>query len=98
MFSDGKVWNNTGLSRHKRTNKNNVIDADGFRPNVGIILANDQGRVLWASGRTNEFGAIVAGRGDEVLPSEQPVKNPDAAFQPHYQEITREVEPLRSSA
>ena len=27
---------------------NKVIDADGFRPNVGIILANDQGRLLWA--------------------------------------------------
>jgi putative (di)nucleoside polyphosphate hydrolase len=25
-----------------------VIDVDGFRPNVGIILANDEGRVLWA--------------------------------------------------
>jgi putative (di)nucleoside polyphosphate hydrolase len=25
-----------------------VIDADGFRPNVGIMLANDQGQVLWA--------------------------------------------------
>lgn len=25
-----------------------MIDADGFRPNVGIILANDQGQVLWA--------------------------------------------------
>jgi len=25
-----------------------VIDADGFRPNVGIILANDSGQVLWA--------------------------------------------------
>jgi putative (di)nucleoside polyphosphate hydrolase len=25
-----------------------VIDADGFRPNVGIILANDQAQVLWA--------------------------------------------------
>jgi len=48
LFSDGKVWNNTWLSRHKRTIENKVIDADGFRPNVGIILANDQGRVLWA--------------------------------------------------
>ena len=27
---------------------NKVIDADGFRSNVGIILANDQGRLLWA--------------------------------------------------
>jgi putative (di)nucleoside polyphosphate hydrolase len=25
-----------------------VIDKDGFRPNVGIVLANDQGQVLWA--------------------------------------------------
>lgn len=25
-----------------------VIDADGFRPNVGIILTDDQGRLLWA--------------------------------------------------
>jgi putative (di)nucleoside polyphosphate hydrolase len=26
----------------------NVIDSDGFRPNVGIMLANDQGQLLWA--------------------------------------------------
>jgi putative (di)nucleoside polyphosphate hydrolase len=25
-----------------------VIDADGFRPNVGIILSNSAGQVLWA--------------------------------------------------
>lgn len=25
-----------------------MIDAQGFRPNVGIILANDHGRLLWA--------------------------------------------------
>jgi putative (di)nucleoside polyphosphate hydrolase len=25
-----------------------VIDSDGFRPNVGIILANSKGQVLWA--------------------------------------------------
>ena len=25
-----------------------MIDRDGFRPNVGIILANDHGQVLWA--------------------------------------------------
>ncbi|RLA56306.1 MAG: RNA pyrophosphohydrolase [Gammaproteobacteria bacterium] len=25
-----------------------VIDSDGFRPNVGIVLANDRGQVLWA--------------------------------------------------
>ena len=25
-----------------------MIDDDGYRPNVGIIVANDQGQVLWA--------------------------------------------------
>jgi putative (di)nucleoside polyphosphate hydrolase len=25
-----------------------VIDGDGYRPNVGIIIANDKGQVLWA--------------------------------------------------
>jgi len=25
-----------------------VIDLDGYRPNVGIILCNDRGRLLWA--------------------------------------------------
>jgi len=25
-----------------------VIDADGYRPNVGIILSNGEGRLLWA--------------------------------------------------
>lgn len=25
-----------------------MIDADGYRPNVGIILANDAGKLLWA--------------------------------------------------
>ena len=25
-----------------------VIDVDGFRPNVGIVLGNAQGQLLWA--------------------------------------------------
>lgn len=25
-----------------------VVDADGYRPNVGIVLSNDLGQVLWA--------------------------------------------------
>ena len=25
-----------------------MIDADGFRPNVGIVLTNSEGRLLWA--------------------------------------------------
>jgi len=26
----------------------NVIDSDGFRPNVGIIIFNEKGQLLWA--------------------------------------------------
>ena len=25
-----------------------MVDADGYRPNVGIVVANDYGQVLWA--------------------------------------------------
>lgn len=32
-----------------------MIDMDGFRPNVGIILANNKGQVLWAR-RLNRNG------------------------------------------
>lgn len=35
--------------------KNNMIDADGFRPNVGIVLARHDGRVFWAR-RTSQDG------------------------------------------
>jgi putative (di)nucleoside polyphosphate hydrolase len=47
VFSHGKVWNNIKF-RPRIYVDCKVIDADGFRPNVGIILANDQGRLLWA--------------------------------------------------
>jgi len=30
------------------TKGSEVIDSEGFRPNVGIVLANSQGQVLWA--------------------------------------------------
>jgi len=41
----GKVWNNNSFSL---TWHPLVIDSDGFRPNVGIMLANDKGQLLWA--------------------------------------------------
>jgi len=63
----------------------------GFRRVFIELLVRDaEGNVLWASGRTDELGAIVNGTTDEVLPSEQPVKFPDAPFQPHHQVIERE--------
>ncbi|MEQ9618504.1 MAG: hypothetical protein RIG61_04960 [Deltaproteobacteria bacterium] len=63
----------------------------GFRRIFIEFLVRDiDGNVLWASGRTNELGAILDGTTDEVLPSEEPVKFPDAPFQPHYQVITQQ--------
>jgi hypothetical protein len=62
----------------------------GFRRVFLEILVRDAaGHLLWASGRTNALGAIVDGTTDQVLPSEQPLKFPDAPFQPHWQIIER---------
>jgi len=63
----------------------------GFRRVFIEFLVRDvDGNVLWASGRTNDLGAILKGTTNEVLQSEQPVKFPDAPFQPHYQTITQD--------
>ncbi len=47
-----------------------MIDAEGFRPNVGIIIANDEGQVLWARRNGHEAwqfpqGGIDAGESPE---------------------------------
>lgn len=63
----------------------------GFRRVFIEFLVRDMdGNILWASGRTNELGAIVKGITNEVLNSEQPVKFPDEPFQPHYQVISED--------
>jgi hypothetical protein len=60
----------------------------GFRRVFVEFLVRDAAEnILWASGRTNDLGAIVDGITDQVLPSEQPLKFPDVPFQPHYQTI-----------
>jgi hypothetical protein len=53
-------------------------------------VRDSEGNTLWASGRTNDLGAIVDGTTNIVLPSEEPVKFPNAPFQPHYGMITSE--------
>jgi putative (di)nucleoside polyphosphate hydrolase len=40
------LWKNDGNTGFYKVKS--VIDADGFRPNVGIIIANDEGQLLWA--------------------------------------------------
>lgn len=39
------LWNNESKEHEVDAR---VIDSDGYRPNVGIILSNDEGRLLWA--------------------------------------------------
>jgi putative (di)nucleoside polyphosphate hydrolase len=36
------------MTRYDNKWRAEVIDSDGFRPNVGIMLANDRGQLLWA--------------------------------------------------
>ena len=49
-----------------------MIDRDGFRPNVGIILANDRGQVLWARrvGGRDAWQFPQGGIQDEETPEE----------------------------
>jgi hypothetical protein len=73
----------------------------GFRRLFLEFVAVDAGGdVLWASGRTNNLGAIVAGRTQQVLAVEnvvpdgmgQCVKDPDVPFEPHHQVVESEDE------
>jgi hypothetical protein len=61
----------------------------GFRRMfLEVLVLDAQENLLWASGRTNSLGFLVDGTSDDVLPSEQPLRFPDAPIQPHYQTIT----------
>ncbi|MCZ6887732.1 MAG: RNA pyrophosphohydrolase [Gammaproteobacteria bacterium] len=64
-----------------------MIDADGFRPNVGIVLANDRGQVLWAR-RVGGRDAWQFPQGG-IMTSESPH---DALYRELYEEVglTRE--------
>ena len=63
----------------------------GFRRMFLEFLVRDSdGNVLWASGQTNSLGVIVDGTTDNILSSEDPIKFPEAPFQPHYEVITKQ--------
>lgn len=36
------------IDRNSNHNETNMIDSDGYRSNVGIVLCNGQGRLFWA--------------------------------------------------
>lgn len=67
----------------------------GFRRAFLTFEALDaEGKVIWASGRTNSVGAIVKGLSNEVLPTEffyEPATGKQV-FQPHYEMISDESE------
>lgn len=54
---------------------------------IEFTVKGKDGKLLWASGRTNPLGAILDGTTDNVLPTEAGVNNRHA-YQPHYQVIT----------
>lgn len=58
-----------------------MIDADGFRPNVGIILANAAGQVLWARRTGHDAWQFPQGG---IVPQESPE-------QAMYRELWEEV-------
>lgn len=60
----------------------------GFRRAfLEFVVRDVADEIIWASGRTNQLGAILNGTTDTVLDSEQPGKFPNTAVQPHYQQI-----------
>ena len=64
-----------------RVDKNNQIDRDGYRKNVGIIVCNDQAQVLWAR-RIRHDGWQFPQGGIEPQESAR-----DAAYRELYEEI-----------
>lgn len=49
-----------------------MVDVDGYRPNVGIIMANDVGQVLWARriGQDNAWQFPQGGIAEDETPQE----------------------------
>jgi len=93
----------SSLSRTDKYLEANVkvenLAGHGFPSGVGFRRAwltfevlDGEGKVIWASGRTNSVGAIVKGTGDAVLPTEffyDPATRKQV-FQPHYEIVSDE--------
>lgn len=62
--------------------KERVIDAQGFRPNVGIIVASSEGRLLW--------GRRVGGRDSWQFP-QGGINGDESPEQAMYRELDEEV-------
>lgn len=66
-----------------------MIDKDGYRPNVGVILCNDQGRVFWAQRRGRSGWQFPQGGIQRRETPEQ------ALFRELYEEVGLEAQHVR---
>jgi hypothetical protein len=83
--------NNKVRARVEVTNKagHYLPSGVGFRRVFLELLIRDKANnLMWASGRTNELGAILDGITENVLDTEQPRAFPGSLPQPHYQQVT----------
>jgi len=76
----------------KNQGGHNLPSGVGFRRLfIELVVLDDAGKALWASGRTNSLGVILRGTTDEPLPTEFWQRGHDGLpFQPHHQVITSE--------
>lgn len=59
---------------------------------IDFALLDANGKPLWESGATNQYGVITDGAGGATLPTEflDPGPNGNQQYQPHYEVITRQ--------
>ena len=89
------VWNGDELSAPVTVRNlagHTLPSGVGFRRLfVEVVVLDASDHALWASGRTNDVGMILAGTTDQPLPTETFHAGPDGLpFQPHRQVITAE--------
>ena len=70
-----------GLYKSRVTRDKAVIDKDGFRPNVGIILCNNENQVLWAQRAQHDSWQFPQGG----------IKPDETAEEAVYRELMEEV-------
>lgn len=75
-----QLWNNSGKYDFEFKEKQ-VIDSDGFRPNVGIILVNSLGQVLWARRSGQDAWQFPQGG----------IKSEESVEEAMYRELSEEV-------
>lgn len=76
-------------SSHTTYDESQIIDADGYRLNVGIVLLNQQGKVFWGRGVSRRFWQFPQGGVSPGETSEQ------AMFRELHEEVGLEPEHVK---